>query len=352
MNSLDYALGFLLVGLTIFAVVLYLRFQSNRLKNYILTLYQINQKVDQDVLDFIDQSWAVLALSGFSGLKGEINWFGEEKSVLYGDTSTSEGYSISFDSGDIQVDLQLYSSKLHGEQLLLANIVYQTFQSLIYQGMSAKNTQVLLSQKRLEKYQLFVQHDIKNLAQFVELLYGQVKKVKTDEDKLLLVDRLKLMLPAFSEKAKKTVFQMTQSDLQFNDVQRLDYRLELKKIAQGLGLQFQIEGDYSMELSKSLFEQVMKSVMENFRDHYTEDKRVFIYISVEGEVVSWVTVSEDEQVAVDFARLFEPFWTTSESGMGLGLFIARELLKKVSGRIKLMNEQGCFGFQVLFKADD
>ncbi|CAN8139190.1 hypothetical protein THIOSC15_1300008 [uncultured Thiomicrorhabdus sp.] len=42
--------------------------------------------------------------------------------------------------------------------------------------------------------------------------------------------------------------------------------------------------------------------------------------------------------------MFEPFWTTSESGLGLGLFLARELLKQVSGEIKFQQGSQHFGF--------
>jgi C4-dicarboxylate-specific signal transduction histidine kinase len=46
--------------------------------------------------------------------------------------------------------------------------------------------------------------------------------------------------------------------------------------------------------------------------------------------------------------MFEPFWTTSESGMGLGLFLARELLKQFNGEIEFFHHKkdGVFGFHI------
>ncbi len=71
--SIDLALGLLLVGITLFAVILYLRLQSNRLRDYLLKLYLINRQVNQDVLDFVDQAWPILEAAGFKSLQGRFN---------------------------------------------------------------------------------------------------------------------------------------------------------------------------------------------------------------------------------------------------------------------------------------
>ncbi len=50
--------------------------------------------------------------------------------------------------------------------------------------------------------------------------------------------------------------------------------------------------------------------------------------------------------AVVSERLFEPFWTTSQSGMGLGLFLTRELLQKVGGTVAFYQTEDTLGFKV------
>jgi signal transduction histidine kinase len=39
-------------------------------------------------------------------------------------------------------------------------------------------------------------------------------------------------------------------------------------------------------------------------------------------------------------KVFEPFYTTKEKGMGLGLFLARYLLELNNGKIELFSEEG------------
>lgn len=344
--SIDLALGLLLVGITLFAVILYLRLQSNRLRDYLLKLYLINRQVNQDVLDFVDQAWPILEAAGFKSLQGEIQWFGERKAIQHGESGT-ESYPISIAEWGISIRLNLTSGRIRGENLLLANLVLQNFKVLLELDVSGKTSEFLLSQKRLEKYQLFVQHDIKNIAQFIVLLSEQVKGSKTDVQKVALVDHLQTMMPTVTERADKTIKQMTQPNKPLQDIEAFSFAEEVHKLAKGLELNYHLQGDVRCELSRTLFDQVVKSVLENFKDHGCYEKQVHIEISEACEVRFYIE-EKGFELNVPVERLFEPFWSTSDSGMGLGLFIARELLSTIGGSIQLDYSDERFGFIVQF----
>lgn len=344
--SIDFALGLLLVGVTLFVVILYLRMQSNRLREYLLKLYLINRQVNQDVLDFVDQAWPILEAAGFKSLQGEIQWFGERKTIQQGRTG-SEAYPINISEWGISIRLNLTSGRIRGENLLLANLVLQNFKVLLELDVSGKTSEFLLSQKRLEKYQLFVQHDIKNIAQFIMLLSEQVKGSKTDAQKIALVEHLTTMMPTVTERADKTIKQMTQPNKPLQDIEAFSFAEEVHKLAKGLELNYCLQGDVQCELSRTLFDQVIKSVLENFKDHGYYEKQVHIEINDACEVRLYVH-EKNFELNVPVERLFEPFWSTSDSGMGLGLFIARELLSTIGGSIQLEHTDERFGFIVQF----
>lgn len=344
--SLDLALALLLVGVTLFVVILYLRVQSNRLRDYLLRLYQVNRDVNQDVLDFIDQAWPVLQSAGFTGLQGEVQWFGEKKVLKHGRESRVV-YPVELSEWGISLRLKLCAPRLNGEKQLLAGLVLQNFKVLLELDVSNKTSQFLLSQKRLEKYQLFVQHDIKNIAQFIVLLSEQVRVAETPEQQQLLVGHLKKMMPTVTDRAHKTIEQLTRPNKPLNDIDTFSFAEVLHCLAEGLELDYVLSGDAHCTLSRTLFEQVLKSILENFRDHGARGQCVKVAIE-DGCRVHLFIEADDFELNVPTERLFEPFWSSSESGMGLGLFIARELLTSIGGSITLDYSADHFGFVVQF----
>lgn len=319
-----------LVGLTLILVVWYLQAQSRELKKAILKLYEVNKVVNQDALDFIEQAWPILKAAGFKGMKGEIVWFGEVRRIEKG-KEAAVSYPVSLAEGGMDFQLLLAAPRLRGEKKLFAQLIFQTFKSLLVLDVSNKNTQFFLSQKRLEKYQLFVQHDIKNLAQFIQLLADQVREVESEDEKNQLVEHLKKVLPGVTERAEKTIKQMTLSSGAFQGVESIEFASEITRIAKGLDIQYQLHGSFSCSMSYALFEQVIQNVLENFQ-HHAYDKPLLIDVMPDGHVIFSMARQKGEK-DIQSERLFEPFWSSSEKGMGLGLFITRELLSTVGGAI-------------------
>ena len=345
--SLDLAAGLFLMGSTLLAAFFYLRSQSYKLKKLILKLYQINAEVDRDVLDFIENSWPVLQSAGVRGLKGAIDWYGEEKKLSKG-VEAVESFPIVIDERDIQIHLVLTTDSLHGENRLLSSLVLQTFMMLLSHSVSSKMSQFLMSQKQLERYQLFVQHDVKNIAQFISLLATQVEKASSEEAKLKTMDRLAMVLPSISEKAHKVISQLRQVDIVLDDVAKVSLSYEIEKVARVLELSVQVEGEETVFVSEVLLSQVLNNVLANFKDHSPAGTEIFVLIKpVNQDVcIEFSRLAMDSDQAVASERLFEPFWTTSQSGMGLGLFLTRELLQKIGGKVMFYQTEDCFGFKV------
>lgn len=326
----ELAFSAILIGLTLILVVWYLHAQSRRLKKAILKLYEANRAVNQDALDFVDQAWPILNAAGFKGMKGQITWFGEVKQIEKG-KEAALSYHVNLAEGGMDFQLLVAAPRLRGEKKLFAQLIFQTFKSLLVLDVSNKNTQFFLSQKRLHKYQLFVQHDIKNLAQFIQLLADQVREAESEDDKKLLVDHLKKVLPIVTERAEKTIKQMTLSSGSFQSVEPIEFASEIARIAQGLGIKYQLHGVYCCSMSYTLFEQVIQNVLENFQ-HHAYGKPLLIDVMPDGHVI-FSMARQAGQDDLQSERLFEPFWSSSEEGMGLGLFITRELLSTVGGAI-------------------
>lgn len=328
-----------LVGLTIFLIIFYLTRQTKLLKNSIIGLYQLNHQLKFDVLCFIEHAWVILEKSGFANVSGQIVWYGETKNIALGKLGKGKVFKeIKIEEGDISVQLSLqFKEKVTGEKKLIADIIYRTYATLVFSNVVNKNMQFVLSKQRLERFQLFVQHDVKNIAQFISLLNHQVAQAETVESKIKLIDRLKTLLPSQTEKANKVIECMKVGKVKFDDIEQLNLKTLLLDCAETKELHLLVEGEASTFLSKLMLQQVFSELLDNFKVHTLSSKKtncIRAKIStVEHQIFIRLSAEVNQQLIIFPERLFEPFWTTSESGMGLGMFIVREMLKQMAGKI-------------------
>ncbi len=343
-------LGLIFIGMALLFAVYYFRSQSKKLSRALSDLYRLNQSVQQDALNFFEQSWPILEQLGCLSMEADIQWFGENKQLLFGVPSNKgRRYVFNVAQDDMVFSLRVVLNRKASEPESLSFLVLKTFISILEQNLILKRSEILASQKRLERYQLFVQHEIKNIAQFIQLLCEQVKHIEKKEDKLKLVDRLKTTLPPMAERAKKTVLHMKRPAEQVYECSELQVHALLKEVLGMYGLTALILGKATVCLPRELFIEALKNVLGNFRDHCSIKQDITIHIELIKETTVSIKISAQkvQQTTMEPERLFEPFWTTSDSGMGLGLFLARELLKQMKGQIEFEQQSKYFGFRLL-----
>lgn len=343
---------FLLVGLTLLLVGVYLKRQSLKLQKAIASLYDLNQQVNQDVIAFLSQTWLILAPFGFKSYAYRLVWYGEVIESSQG-TPADQTYQIQFKEEGIQLEIELTSNKVRGEVKMVLEMVLQTLKMLIALNISNKAKQFLFSQKRLEDYQLFVQHDMKNIAQFISLLESQVVRTSSDEEKIALVNQLKNLVPSIALRAHKVMEPLPLKGQDFLDVAELDLQQELSRLSKAVMVPLSIDGEGQLSISKNLFNQVFVNLLENFKAHQNNLTQVSVRIENQSEQIKVCLSSERSTTdqKIDVERVFEPFWTTSQSGLGLGLFIVRALLNKVEGSVAFFQTDNQVGYEVFLSKE-
>lgn len=345
-------LGLVIIGLTLFCTAFYFRRQSKRLSKALADLYALNQTVHQDALEFFEQSWPILASLGCLQMVANIQWFGEKKQLCLGELPTSYAKPQTFHIAreDMVFDLQIVLNRKASEPESLSFLVIKTYLNMLEQNLVLKQAEILTSQKRLERYQLFVQHEIKNIAQFIQLLSEQVNSIQADNDKIRLVERLRQTLPVMAERAKKTILHMNRSCKKGYESSLLSLQAVLQEVVNMYDLDVKIEGDAKILVSTPLLTEAFKNILGNFRDHAVIEPRINILIKekLESEhvLIKISCQQSNTHKTMQPERLFEPFWTTSESGMGLGLFLSREILKQMNGQIFFEQHDDYFSFLV------
>lgn len=344
-------IALILIGSSLLFTAYYFHHQSRQLSHAISDLYNLNQACNQDALDFFDQAWSVLHSTGCVKLQANIEWFGECKKVVKGHIIgvrlIKQSHAISRD--DMRFEMVVYLSREAGQVESVASVVMKTFLNILEQNLVLKQAEILTSQKRLERYQLFVQHEIKNIAQFIQLLSEQVQSVKTPEEKVKLIERLSSTIPTMAMRARKTIEHMQQPLSEFYEGKVVRLQDLLNEVVQMYGLNAKLSGDVTTHIPRQILLEVFKNVLGNFRDHPSSEKPLQIIINEQNaQQMLEIDICSEKLTCADFhsERMFEPFWSTSESGMGLGLFLSRELLKQLEGTITFYqnSQNNRFGF--------
>ena len=342
-NSLDSIaswgwLIFVFLGFTLLITAIYFRQQSRRLKKAVAELYRLNEVCEQDALDFFEAAWPQLKSVGCLGLSGEIEWFGETRQVNFGQQFSPDSYTrdCSIIVDDMGFSIVVWLTREARQSDSVANLVLTTFTHILEQDLILKKAEILTSQRHLERYQLFVQHEIKNISQFIQLLAEQVAIANGDEQKLKLINRVQDTLPLMAKRARRTVEQMQQPMAELLKYESIKLEQLLYEIINMFELNAEVVGQANTTLPRELLAEVFKNILGNYRDHQLNEGK--IEITIEPNEFNYLSVVIKSQAKclehVQPERMFEPFWTSSENGMGLGLFLARELLKQVGAEVE------------------
>lgn len=189
-------------------------------------------------------------------------------------------------------------------------------------------------------------HEIRNPLTSVKLYVGQLDKKLEDKNFLksmsddipeeieridkLITDFLGYSTPRIAKLEKLNLKEEIQNSFSL-------LHLQLKKV----NIKSTIGEDIYIEFDKNQLKQVLFNIILNAIDALNKVENPTIRIwATEFEEVVRLTISDNgigvEQDQLDI--IFDPFYTTKNSGNGLGLFVVKELIKENNGAISIQSQ--------------
>lgn len=102
--------------------------------------------------------------------------------------------------------------------------------------------------------------------------------------------------------------------------------------------------------SREALTKVLTNLIENARHAMGGTGQVHLQASRVGDRVRIVVLDEGPGITAEVEnRLFEPYFSTKNTGTGLGLVICRSLMEKMGGRIGLQNRRDAAGAEVILE---
>ena len=349
------ALIFLVAGLVLLGAAAYLSRLFRYHQRSLSTLLRLAQS-ELDPLQLPAAAWPALSQGGIRLFEYSGSWFGQTVQDTFG-TVHHDGTPFTFiviADGDIQLDFRLYASASRGEARLLAEHLSGVFRLLLETAVRSKMEALSATLAEQARLTLYIQHDLRNLAQWVEWLAEDFSSAKDDTALLNLSRLLISSAPHAAARARRIL------DTTCNIHTSLPPKLQpvallaaIQNAADHAGISVTLnhysdQEDIYVFLRRTLLERTL----DNLFTHVAPLLRVYpeLNISVtltqqaDRVLVKILMPHLAEMTQLSPERLFEPFANGRPGGLGLGLYQARKHLSEAGGELaaEMQGRNICF----------
>jgi len=207
--------------------------------------------------------------------------------------------------------------------------------------------EALLESKKFDAFNrmsAFVVHDLKNIVTQLSLMMKNAKRLRDNpEFQQDMLDTVENSL----EKMRQLMLQLREGDKPHGVVSGVDLEQILNRLAQsaaakGRKLDLQLSSGVSTRGHDERIERVLGHVVQNALDATPVSGEVRIALDKTGSQAR-VRVRDDGcGMSEEFVqnKLFKPFQTTKETGMGIGAYESYQYLQELGGKIEVESKLG------------
>ena len=347
LNSLT--LIFLAAGLTLYLTS---RSLARRAKSYQAGMQSLLQLGAQglDPLDSPPAAWPLLAAGGWQHLQLSGDWFGylvesewgkKPEQPLKRGPKASTPLAFRLSSGnDVLLVMTLTHRAVGGEGRLFAEQLAKVFVLLLESALRVRTEAISVAMAERARLTLYLQHDMRNLAQWVGWVCSDFNDCQQPESLLIAARRLQQNAPLARERADRLVALLGNNPAN-QQAALLDLRLAVENAAQMAGVQVDISGQAQAWIAQTLLARALDNLFSNLAPNWRNpgaDKPV-LHLRTSTESPFKPAMAElrffspwpNAQVRIEPLRLFEPFASGRPGGLGLGLYQARKSLQEAHG---------------------
>ncbi|MBC3808192.1 HAMP domain-containing histidine kinase [Undibacterium seohonense] len=346
----------IIIGTTIAVVLGYLWWRARTASNHKLALIRLNEANQFDAPAFLQQAWPILEAAGLLGMRWRCNWFGI---VIEGADGIHQSKALhqEIHVGEMHLSIDFFQHR-RGERQYFDTALIETFILLLRSDMWIKAGAVDATLAQMSKLTLFLQHDMKNVAQFIQLMADQLAAVPPGKE-LQVLNYLRTAAPLMRQRADRIVQTLTLGQMQ-NEVPK---KITLDKLCNSLielyQLRAKITGNAYIVIAETRLETALENILKNYSDLHLRlgGNKPLVSIQItteadrENESIAISIFSEDTPAMPHIERLFEPFWSMNPNGLGIGLYQAKHLLESCGGTLNAQEtENGRLAFHIQLPA--
>jgi hypothetical protein len=357
LNSLS--LIFVVAGITLLITSIGLSRQARRYRKGMQKLLQLASQ-NLEPLEIPALAWPVLVESGWRHLVLTGKWFGYplqislgNETIVFHDLNTSNVLEFDVSSGeDVQLTLRLHHRIYRGEGWLFAEQLSRVFVLLIETSLRTRTEAMSLAMAERARLSLYLQHDMRNMAQWVGWVCADFATYSEPQDLLTAARRLQKNAPLAQERAQRLIASLRQKPV-LDHPGVVDLRLAIINASHLAGIDVHISGQAQAWIAGSLLARVLDNLFSNLAPNWREHQTVRPTLRLqttprtaktEMAEIHFFSPWPDAGAQIAPEKLFEPFASERAGGLGLGLYQARKSLHEAGGELQATPTPEGLGF--------
>ena len=354
----DVAVAMVVAGLSVGLSLLWLRYLTRLHRQSMGELLALREQLLEDPLAALVRNRPTLAKVGLDIVDWCGTWYGTPvagslgtkipglnvlKPLEFAQATNSfvvndRVLSRSFHYDDISLELRVGLSGLRGERLLFTVQAAEVLFAMLQGALAARQLVIATAASQRARLGIFLQHDMRNLAQWVQLVAEDFAGAEDDQTLMVRARRLRSNAPMAASRAERMAQALLNPNWQVSLVTPLSPLenaeadiLDLDKLIRQAGLLHQVtidlEGSALLRWDGAALTSVLDNVLGNVSTLSRERMvpaycRVLVCYDGENFLVHFETPNLLLQITLD--KLFEPWASSGAVNKGLGMYQARK----------------------------
>ncbi|MHB8109365.1 MAG: sensor histidine kinase [Syntrophorhabdaceae bacterium] len=338
----------IVAGAVVLVILFYLRFLTNRAFKVQLRMVDANRECDYDIALFLPKVRDLVKSTEIEDIFYEINY--GESTVSKPGPETKRTIMRKMTRPDYSIGLGIVPLSPRGYQKYIYMIIFETLFLLIEMDILMKIKVANEALYNFSKLQAFLLHDVKNVTQFIKGLLYNIARINGVERERRFIEYLKESAPALAVRTDKILATLeigSEEDGDETDRQEVDVASLTRELFALYDIRGEATGKGMILCQKHKLVTIFDNIIKNIREKSTAEPglQCFAYIREDDGMIT-VIIYDTGSPIKDVERMFEPFFTTKKSGLGIGLFQAKHVVKKLGGTMTVANTERGVEFTV------
>lgn len=361
----DAAVALVVAGISVGLTMFWLRYLSRQHRRRMDQLLALREALHDDLLGTLVLHQQTLANLGLRSLDWRGNWYGSPVFTRLGakiPINLHEGGPLlSFDGkrindrvlyqrfqyDDISLEFRIGLKGLRGERHLFAVQAAEVLFAMIQGALAARQLALVAAASQRARVGVFLQHDMRNLAQWVQLVADDFGSAQNDGELLARAKRLRKNAALATSRAERMsqallnpVWQASASaPLEAHEaagLDPLDLAEHIRQAAELHQIEVQLVGAAQVDWDSHALAAVLDNVLGNVSSLSRERMlpascRILVTQDAQSTVVCFETPQIPLEIPLE--KLFEPWSSSGSVNKGLGMYQARKQAQAAGGNL-------------------
>jgi len=330
----------ILTGSVLLLVTLYYNKILKNLIQVLTNLLELQENRESDVEGYIHSIEQKLLSIGIKKISYDIKYL--NKHIILNHVNP-KGVILKKDIyyKNITGTLFIEVSNNTGEYKVINKLILYVLALQIVNAIHTDIEKINESFARIAKLQTYMVHDLKNILQFFQLMQHNVTHLNTQEEKEKFIDFLQNSTQPVNTKVNKilALLQIESQAQHHQDKEKIDIQQFLTPYIKQYNLHCHITQNSThlyadKESLKTIFDNILSNI--HYKAAHNPHLECFIEITQQNNTIE-IKISDNGIPFENPYSVSQPFYTTKEDGLGIGMYQVRTLMELHGGTIQCHN---------------